>query len=365
MRELVLIVDDVEINRIILREIISDDYDVMEAQDGIEAVDLLFNQKISPTAILLDIIMPKMNGFEVLERVRGDARTENIPVIFITSVDSTADETQGFRLGVSDYITKPFNADIVKVRLETQIKLFRYQTGLEEIIEEKTAELNKTYERTLETLATIIEYRNLESGTHIRRTSLLTEIMIRAMMQDEYYKEALKKEKIHSLIKSTVLHDIGKIGVMDSILLKPGRLTDDEFEQVKTHTTMGHEIIQRISTQMSDDDMYLKYGSDICYAHHERWDGRGYPQGLAGEDIPIAARILSIVDVYDALVNERCYKPPMSYDEAKQLILDGAGTQFDPGLCRIFDQVSDRFMALEEQFKAEEAAEKESGEKTE
>ena len=350
VKDLVLVADDIEINRIVLREILIQDYDVIEAQDGTQVIDIMFNQGVIPTAVLLDINMPNLSGFEVLNLIRENKETENIPVLFITAADSSESETLGFKRGASDYIIKPFNPAVVKVRLENQIKLFRYQTSLEEMIEKKTKEVTKTYEHTLEVLATIIEYRSLESGTHIRRTSLLTEIMILEMLKDPEYGDMLKRESSIAIIRSSVLHDIGKIGIKDNVLLKPGRLTPEEFEHIKTHTSLGRDIIDRIATHLPDEDKFLEYSKEICAAHHERWDGKGYPGGLRAEEIPLSARVLSIVDVYDALVSKRCYKDAFSFEEAKRMIIEGAGTQFDPQLVRVFETLADRFEEIEKEY---------------
>ena len=197
-------------------------------------------------------------------------------------------------------------------------------------------------------LATIIEYRNLESGEHIRRTSMLTRIMIMQMLTKQKYRNTLLTGNYNSMIKATALHDIGKIGISDTVLLKPGRLTDEEFETMKEHSIIGRQIVDSIAGTLPDDDMYLKYCREICNYHHEQWDGGGYPEGLKGEEIPLSARILSIVDVYDALVNTRCYKPPFSHEDALKIITDSRGKQFDPDLVDILLEVSGQFRDLEE-----------------
>ena len=351
-KDLVLIVDDDEINRMILAEILSDDYDVIEAADGSETLDILFNQKIVPTAILLDIIMPGIDGFAVLEQIKSHYETERIPVLFITGADADTNESRGLKSGASDYVPKPFNPDVVKTRLDNHINLTRYQHELESLVEEKTSELTRTYEQTLEVLATVVEYRSLESGMHIKRTSSLSEIVMNKLLSDPKYKEYVQREhlspdKAHSIIRATSLHDIGKIGISDTVLLKPGRLTDEEFEIMKTHTVLGSQIIDSILETLGDNGGYMMYCREICHYHHERWDGRGYPSGIAGFDIPFSARLLSIVDVYDALVNERCYKPAFSHDEAINIIVEGHGTQFDPVLVDVFSAVSSECAKLE------------------
>jgi len=352
-KDLILIVDDIEINRIILREILQNDYDIIEATNGREALDQLFLENgkpkdVLPTTILLDVMMPEMDGFEVLEVIKKNNTTMNIPVLFITAADSDETESKGLMAGAADYITKPFNHNVVRARVDNHIKLARYSHNLEQLVEIKTAEVTKTYESTLEVLATIIEYRNLESGAHIRRTTLLTEVLVAIMLKNDKFRPLLEKLNISSLIKASALHDIGKIGIPDGILLKPGKLNDEEFNMIKTHTTVGSHIIDSISENLPDNDMYLRYAKDICHYHHERWDGRGYPCGLSGEEIPLSARIISIVDVYDALVSPRCYKDPFSHDVSFGIITDGRGTQFDPDIVDILPDVAEEFKRIEE-----------------
>ncbi len=343
----VLIVDDIDINRLILSEILGDRYEIVEAESGIEAVDYLFNEPKLPSAVLLDIIMPGLDGFEVLKIIKADPRTENIPILFITAADADVNETRVLQEGAVDFISKPFNPDVVKARLHNHIQLQRYSMDLEKMVEQKTAELTRTHERILETLATIIEYRSLESGTHVRRSSELTGLLIESMMTVPKFKRELSMLNPTTIVKAVALHDIGKVGISDSILLKPGKLTTEEFEEIKKHSVIGSNIIDSINFE-SGNDMYLKHCRDICRYHHERWDGKGYPEGLSGESIPLSARILSVVDVYDALVNRRCYKPPLTHDAAIGILKEGAGTQFDPNIIACIDLVSEKFNNLEQ-----------------
>jgi len=344
----ILVVDDIEINRLILTDILSEEYNIIEAADGFRALDILFNGDAVPSAVLLDIMMPGMDGFEVLSMMKSNARTDRIPVLFITAADADTNETRGLQEGASDFISKPFNPDVVKARIRNNIQLKMYQDELEAMLEQKTAELVTTHERTLETLATIIEYRDLESGTHIRRTSELTKILVRAMLNTEHYNKQLTNANCNSIIKAVALHDIGKIGIPDNILLKPGALTSAEFEIIKRHCAIGHQIITTIAEDTVDDGNYLAFCKEICLSHHERWDGKGYPNGLARNDIPLSARILSVVDVYDALVNKRCYKPALTHEDALRLITEGAGTQFDPDIVAVVQTVAEKFRKLEE-----------------
>lgn len=347
MRDSILIVDDIEINRIILREILLEDYDILEACDGPSALKVLFNAPILPQAVLLDIMMPGMDGFEVLRQIKKENRTQNIPVLFITAADAQSNESRGLKEGAVDYISKPFNPDVVKARVDNLIQLMRYRNNLEEMVKQKADELTRMHETVLETLATIIEYRSLESGTHVRRSSELTRLLVEELLQHPAYGPQLREQGYASMIKAVSLHDVGKVGIPDSILLKNGPLTAEEFEVIKEHTLIGASIIDSIAANVSDDAHYLAHCKDICRSHHERWDGKGYPDGLAGEQIPLSARLVSVIDVYDALVNKRCYKPAYTHREAMELIRQGAGTQFDPQIVRAMEAVEERFRCLE------------------
>lgn len=348
--DLIFIVDDVEINRLILREILENDYNIIEAASGTEALKILFEDKVTPAAVLLDIIMPGVDGFQVLEQMKRNDSTKKIPVLFITASNSDEYESRGLKAGASDYITKPFNHDVVRARVDNHLSLTRYQHELEQIVEIKTKEATRAYDHTLEILASIIEFRSLESGSHVRRTVLFTEIIIWKMLQIEKYKSKLTEEHIQSLRTAAALHDIGKIGISDGILLKPSKLTAEEFAVMKTHTTIGSEIIDHVAATLQNSNLHLKYAKEICHFHHERWDGAGYPFGLKGEAIPLSARIVAIVDVYDALVNPRCYKPIYSHEESMKIIKNGRGTQFDPNLVDIVldPEISDMFCNIQD-----------------
>ena len=348
--DVILVVDDIDINRMILREILQDRYRVIEAAGGTETLKILFEDKFLPTAVLLDIVMPDIDGFQVLEEMKKHEETKKIPVLFITAASSGETESRGLKAGAADYVTKPFNHDVVRARVDNHVELARYQNKLEQLVEKKASEAARTYEQTLEVLSTVIEHRNLESGEHIRRTTLLTKVLTEQMLNSQKFKTALENINVNSMIKASALHDIGKIGISDAILLKPGKLTDEEFEIMKTHTTIGSGIVDSIAATLPDNDMYLKYAKEICHFHHERWDGKGYPLGLKGEKIPISARILSAVDVYDALVNPRCYKAAYSHDVSLEIIMEGSGSLFDPDIVEILQEVSDTFLKLEESY---------------
>jgi len=356
-KDLVLIVDDDEINRIILTEYLTEDYNTLEAADGQEALELIERLKSEndlPSAILLDVLMPKMDGFSVLKHLKSDTATSHIPVLFITAEDGAASEARGIREGAADYIPKPFSEEVVKLRLRHNIELMHYQHNLEQLVEQKTDELSRTYGQILEVLATFVEYRSLESGQHIRRTSLLTEVLIdRLTHAPEYtdFRELLPPPVAQAIIRATALHDIGKIGIEDRILLKPGKLTAEEFEEMKKHTVIGGQMIDSMITTLGDSAQYLTFCREICLNHHERWDGNGYPFGLSTSEIPLSARMLSLVDVYDALSNPRVYKPAFPHEKALEIILEGRGTQFDPVLVDAFLSVADACKDLESVYK--------------
>ena len=349
MKDNILVVDDVELNRIILGEILNEDYEVIEAADGVEAVDILYNSTELPQAVLLDIMMPEMDGFQVLELIKSNPHTAKIPVLFITAADASENESKGLKEGAVDYIPKPFNADVVKARVDNHIQLKHYQNDLESMVERKAAELISTHEKILETLATIIEYRSIESGEHIRRTSELTKTLINHMLGKLKYNKTLMELNYDAIVKASSLHDIGKVGIPDIILLKPGKLTDEEFEIIKTHSDIGAKIIE--SMKLEGNDLYLRHCREICKHHHERWDGKGYPDKLAGESIPLAARIVAIVDVYDALVSPRCYKKSMRHEDALRIIEVGRGRQFDPDIVDVLFEVEKVFEKLHMELK--------------
>ena len=333
-REKVFIVDDIEMNRLILEEILKDDYDIIQADNGITAIDILFNLKELPSIVLLDIMMPEMNGYEVLELMKSNAQTAHIPVFFITAADPSTNEEKGLTAGAVDYISKPFVPNIVKARIANHIELKQYRDNLEQMVEKKVNELTQTKEHILETMASIIEYRHLESGQHVRRTSQLTRLLINELVRNSKYSKELIESDFDVMIKAVPLHDIGKIGIPDSVLLKPGRLDPEEYEIIKTHAAIGGEIIK--SLLLIDDTLYLKHCYDIVRHHHEWYNGNGYPDKLKGEEIPLSARILAVIDVYDALSSPRVYKASMGHEKSMQIICEGSGTQFDPEIIMAF-----------------------------
>ncbi|MDR1930456.1 MAG: response regulator [Treponema sp.] len=338
-RPTVLIVDDVEMNVMILEEILKDRYNTITAGNGVEALNVLRTTPILPKIILLDVFMPEMNGYEMLEIMKADSALKRIPVIFITTSDS---ESEALSAGAVDFISKPFLPEIVQLRVKNQIELKNYSDSLEAMVAEKAAEITSTLDNMLQSMANIIEYRNLESGSHVKRTQFFSKALIDHIMGfSSPYADELQTLDRDIIVKSVALHDVGKIGIPDKILLKPGKLDADEFEIMKTHTTIGKNIIESILTH--SETIYLKHCRDICYCHHERFDGKGYPRGLREFEIPLSARIVSLVDVYDALVCARVYKAAFPYEEAVRIIGEGRGTQFDPFLTDMVLEIQDQF----------------------
>ena len=354
MKNKILIVDDAIMNRDILKEILKDTYDILEAEDGKAALEILDAEKYEISAILLDLIMPVMDGFEVLKELNARNMIEKIPVLIISGENSTQNEQRCFELGIADFIGKPFNARLVRKRVQNAAEHYANRNELEAKVEEQTNVLRKAY-RTLksqaeqlkrrnqdiiEILGTVVEYRNLESGEHVKRVGEYTRILAESFMV-EYPEYDLTQDKIDVIVSASALHDIGKITISDSILLKPGRLTKDEFEYMKSHTTRGCELLESMKNVL--DPKYEKVSSEICRHHHERFDGKGYPDGLEGDAIPLSAQLVSVADVYDALVNERCYKDAFSPEEAFRMIVNGECGVFSPRLMEVFRKVRPQF----------------------
>jgi putative two-component system response regulator len=344
----ILVVDDMDINVMMLEEILKDDYNITTANNGKDALDKLRTSAVLPKLILLDVMMPEMNGRQMFEIMKADATFRRIPVIFITAENDS--ESELLAAGAVDFINKPFLPEIVQLRVRNQIELKNYSDSLEEMVAEKTAEVTKTLDNALQGLANVIEHRDLESGEHVKRTQLYVHSLCDYLIiNGTPYAQEVLDLRPDVIMKSMALHDVGKIAIPDRILLKPGRLDPDEYEIMKTHTTRGKEIIAELGDINSS--LYLKHCEDICYGHHERWDGKGYPCQLKGTEIPLSARLAAIADVYDALVCARVYKAAFPYSEAIKIITDGSGTQFDPVLAEAIPKIQDRFQEIAEKYK--------------
>ena len=347
MQNTVLVVDDMEINREILTEILGEEYRVETAENGRMALEMIEKMQGILAVVLLDLMMPEVDGFAVLEVMQEKGWIEKIPVLIISGETSVKAERKCFDYHISDFIRKPFDNALVKKRVRNVVNLFQYQRNLEDKVQEQTTvlreqnkllrsqddKLKKSNPNIIEILGTVVEYRDFESGEHINRVKGYTRILARRLAEN-YPEYGLDQDKIDIIVSASALHDVGKIAIPDNILLKPGRLTDEEFACMKTHTSRGSEILQNIRNAW--DDEYGKISYQICRHHHEKFDGRGYPDGLVGDDIPIAAQIVSIADVYDALVNERVYKDAFPKEEAFRMITEGECGKFNPKLLECF-----------------------------
>ena len=353
----IMIVDDTEMNIDILVEALQDDYELIVAINGLEAIELLEEQK--PDLILLDIMMPEMDGYEVLKKLKENPDLEHIPVILLSAITDSDSKNKGFSLGAVDYVTKPFEIVEVKARVKTQLKIEEARLVLENqniILEEKVKERTKLIERTnsaaIYCLAALAETRDPETGEHIKRTQEYIRELALELRKNEEYKDVLTDEYIELLYKSAPLHDIGKVGVRDSILLKPGKLTEEEFEEMKKHTIYGEESLM-VGIKELGEESFLTLAKEIALTHHEKWDGSGYPKGLSKEEIPISGRLMALSDVYDALISKRVYKGAFTHDEAKNIILESRGTHFDPDIVDAFIKREPKFIEIMERFRVE------------
>lgn len=359
-RNTLLIADDIRINRKLLKVIFNEQYEILEAADGEETIKLLEENADKLALLFLDLQMPKKNGLEVLTFMAEAGLKETIPVIMITGESSMESDIQAYDLGVSDIIYKPFDEHVVMRRAMNVIELYKHRISIEEELDKRTRELSESREKLqksneflVNALSSVVEFRSLESGEHIQRVKYFTGMMLR-QLQVLFEEYGLTDEQVELIINASALHDLGKIAIPDTILLKPGRLTTDEFEEMKKHTIYGCELLERFK---QEDSEFYQYCYDICRYHHERYDGNGYPDKLAGEDIPIWAQVVSIVDVYDALVSRRVYKAPYAFEEAVRMIHEGECGEFSPKIMACFDAVKlellkateGRFRCIEEE----------------
>lgn len=336
----VLIVDDSEMNRIILNEMLKDEYRVLEADNGRTALDLVDRYGDELSLVLLDIIMPGMNGFEVLGELSRRTVADSLPVIMISSEDSDDVVLRAYELGASDYINRPFNARVVRRRVSNTIRLYAKQRRLTSLLSQQYNERVKNSRMLIDIMAGVMELRNGESGLHVTHIEKLTELLLGCLVHRSD-KFPLDNEQRSTIAMVSALHDIGKMSIDDAILNKPGRLTSEEFEIMKTHTTLGADMLFELGHQHAGNSL-LEYAYQIARWHHERWDGKGYPDGLKGDEIPIAAQVVSVADVYDALTSVRVYKDAIPHQEAIQMILDGKCGEFNPLLLDCLLEVQDR-----------------------
>ncbi|MDR3295414.1 MAG: response regulator [Clostridiales Family XIII bacterium] len=349
-RNIILLVDDNVTNLTMGKEILKTHYKVYPTPSAEIMFDLLEN--ILPNMILLDIEMPDMNGYDAIKILKNNPKWAEIPVIFLTSMTDEGSELKGLSLGAIDYVTKPFSASLLLKRIENHLfseaqkKLLKdFNTNLEQMVHEKTAQIVNLQNAVMSTVADLVEFRDEATGGHIARTQKYLEILINKMVEERVYYDEISDWDMEYLLPSAQLHDVGKIAISDTILNKPGSLTTEEFEIMKTHASIGVEAIRKIERNASEHT-FLKHARLIAGGHHEKWDGTGYPAGFSGTDIPLEGRLMAIVDVYDALISKRPYKKPFSMDESRRIIEGGSGTHFDPALIDVFSKVADQFAKI-------------------
>ena len=346
----ILVVDDTPDNLSLMRELLKDDYHVKLANGGERALKLAAMLP-PPDLILLDIMMPGMDGYEVCRQLKSNLLTGDIPVVFLTAKTDIEDEKRGLQMGAVDYITKPISPPIVLARvkihlaLKAQADFLRDKSDfLEAEVAKRTREVVAIQDVTILAMASLAETRDSDTGNHIRRTQFYVKALAEHLSTHPKFAAQLTEGYVQMLFKSAPLHDIGKVGIPDRILLKPGRFEPYEFELMKTHTTLGRDAIEHAEKQLGMNVDFLSMAKEIALSHQEKWDGSGYPQGLAGEAIPLSARLMAVADVYDALISRRVYKEGMSHEKAVTIIQEGRGTHFDP-------DIADAFVALQQEFR--------------
>lgn len=346
-KKTLVLVDDNITNLTIGKSALSDNYAVFTVPSGEKLFPIL--EKITPDMILLDIGMPGMSGYEVIKRLKTNHLTTDIPVIFLTAKNDAGSELEGLSLGAVDYIAKPFSVPLLKKRIEVHLlleeqkkKLKNYNNNLQKMVAKKTFALLELQDAVLSTVAEIVECRDVITGHHIERTQRYLAILIDALRKERLYIDVISSWNMKFLLPSAQLHDVGKIYIKDTILNKPGKLTTEEFAEMKKHAKYGRQIIERIEAKTREND-FLRHAKIFAETHHENWDGSGYPYGIKGEEIPLEGRLLAIADVYDALSSERPYKEALSHEKAVEIILDAKGSKFDPALIDIFEKTEGSF----------------------
>jgi putative two-component system response regulator len=355
-RPTILVVDDTPDNLKLMSGLLKDLYRVKIANGGEKALAIA-SSETPPDLILLDIMMPGIDGYEVCKRLKADRATRDIPVIFLTAMSGSEDEEVGLKMGAVDYITKPITPAVVLARVETHLKLkasadfLRDKAAyLEAEVAHRTRELAAIQDVTILAMASLAETRDSDTGNHIRRTQHYVRALALKLKDHPRFAAALDDAVIDMLFKSAPLHDIGKVGIPDRILLKPGRFEPAEFEIMKTHTTLGRDAIEHAEQSLGTPVAFLSMAKEIAYAHQEKWDGSGYPLGVGGDDIPVSARLMAVADVYDALISRRVYKEGMPHAKAAAIIREGSGSHFDPDMVEAFLALEDEFQAIAARF---------------
>ncbi len=347
----IMVVDDTPDNLSLMNLLLKDHYSVRIANSGERALKLAATGS-PPDLILLDIMMPGMDGYEVCQYLKADPKMRDIPVIFLTAKNETDDEKKGLELGAIDYITKPISPAIVLARVKTHLALKSSadflrdkNVYLETEVSKRTREVEAIQDVTILAMASLAETRDSDTGNHIRRTQFYVKALAEKLQNHPRFSHYLTAHNIAMLYRSAPLHDIGKVGIPDRILLKPGRFEPEEFEIMKRHSALGRDAIEHAERSLGTNVEFLSMAKEIALSHHEKWDGSGYPEGLAEDDIPISARLMAVADVYDSLISRRIYKDGMSHEKATDIILEGKGAHFDP-------DIVDAFVAIQEEFQA-------------
>ena len=355
-KKTVLVVDDTPDNLSLMAGLLKNDYRVKLANSGEKALAAVRGPS-PPDLILLDIMMPGMSGYEVCEQLKADPATQRIPIIFLTAMTGAEDEKKGLDLGAADYITKPISPPIVMARVKTQLEnkaaadFLRNQAEyLRTEVEKQTRLVSAIQDVTILAMASLAETRDSDTGNHIRRTQYYVQELAHRLQDHPRFRHFLTSENIELLFKSAPLHDIGKVGIPDRILLKPGRFEPAEMEIMKTHTTLGRDAIVHAETALAIEVDFLTMAKEIAYSHQEKWDGSGYPEGLSGDDIPISARLMAVADVYDALISRRVYKEGMPHEKAVAIIQEGSGSHFDPDVVDAFTEAAEAFRDIARRY---------------
>ena len=355
-RETILVIDDSPEMLVIINGILKLDYKVMVANNGEKGLRLASTEP-KPSLILLDIVMPNINGFEVCKILKANPETRSIPVIFLTAANNDVDEQTGLEIGAVDYISKPVSGPILLARIKTQIAITHAAEYMKDKnvflvgeVAKRTREMEFNQDVTIHALASLAETRDNETGNHLRRTQHYVRALAIQLQRHARFSLLLTRINIELIFKSAPLHDIGKVGIPDYILLKRGPLTAEEFAIMKAHPAIGKDALERAEQQMNRTAPFLAFAKEISWCHHEKWDGSGYPQGLAGENIPISARLMAVADVYDALRSRRVYKPPMTHEAATSIIADGRGVHFDPDIVDAFLTIQNEFIEIAARF---------------
>jgi len=353
---LILVVDDSPDSLELISTELMKYYEVHVATDGARCLELARRVR-RPDLILLDVMMPGMDGYEVCRRLKANPDTADIPVLFLSGKAASDDERIGLEIGAEDYLAKPVNPAVMLARIRAHLRLkaaadyLRDQNSfLEREVARRVREISAVQDITIYAMATLAETRDNETGNHIRRTQNYVISLATKLAESPNYAAQLPRQEIELLYKSAPLHDIGKIGIPDRILLKPGRLTPEEFDIMKTHAAIGRESIEAAETLVSMPDSFLRFAKEIAGSHHEKWDGSGYPEGLAEEAIPLSARLMALADVYDALISKRVYKEAFTHEVARNIILQGRGTHFDPAVIDAFIAVEQDFIDIAKRF---------------